>query len=305
MESTVKNLYDYLSSEVPLELRKWHVTEEETEEALALLGRDHASRNQVESAQEGDALLCRDAGDRMVPLYPGRRLPGAEEAEKSCVGRRVGDKFVCRLGDREVSLRVEEILRLEFHPVNDELIRLAGIPGVSTVAEYRIWYAGENGPKKRERAARMIAREFLEAVEEKTELSIDPEEQAAWCGVRGKMIYDAMVREGCDPHIPEEGTELLDDEEALARIVRQQKRFYRRFVISRHMARQGGCEYTREQFRKDVEKHLAVYGEEMKEMGYDLAEVSSEASFLMRMESAYDNYVAELLIKAAEQFLED
>lgn len=91
--------------------------------AHRLNSRDHASGNQVESAQEGDALLCRDAGDRMVPLYPGRRLPGAEEAEKSCVGRRVGDKFVCRLGDREVSLRVEEILRLESHPVDDELIR--------------------------------------------------------------------------------------------------------------------------------------------------------------------------------------
>ena len=305
MESIVAKLYDYLSSDIPEELRRWHVTEEEVDEALTLLGREHAAQNPVEQAEVGDSLRCRDSEGRTVLLYPGRKLPGAEEAEQSAVGRRVGETFSCRLGETEAALTVEEILRLEPHPVDGALVRLAGIAGVDTPEEYRVWYVQENGPEKRLKAAQNIARQFWEAIQEHSELSIDQAERDRWCGVRGKMMYDMDVENGRDPHIPDEGTELLSDEEALAQYVDYQEQFYRDYVLFRHISYQDGYVYTREMCEKEMAEYKASHREQLEAMGYDVNRALTDDEFLMRSEHAYMEYAFGLLTRAAEKFLED
>ena len=305
MESIVARLYDYLSTDIPEELRRWHVTGEEVDEALALLSREHAAQNPVEQAAVGDSLRCRDSAGRTVLLYPGRKLPGAEEAEQSAIGRRTGETFSCRLGAREASLTVAEILRLEPHPADDALVRLAGIEGVDTLEEYRAWYVKENDPKKRLEAAQAIARMFWEKIQEHSELAVDQAERDQWCGVRGKMMYDMDVENGRDPHIPDEGTELLSDEEALAQYVDYQKRFYRDYVLSRHISQQDGYVYTREMFEKEMAEYMASHKEQLEAMGYDMNRIFTDDDFLMKSEGAYIGHAFGVLTRAAEVYLED
>ena len=304
MGSTVTMLYDYLSAEVPQELCRWHITDEEADEALILLGRDYASQNRVEQAEEGDSLRCRDEQGRTVPLYPGRKLPGAEEAEKAALGRKSGETFACRLGTTDVRLTVEEILRLEPHPVDNALVKLAGIPEVETVAGYRDWYVRETEPKKREDAAKKITRWLWDQLGERSEISVDQSERDHWCGARGKEIYDSMVKNGYDPHIPEEGTALLSDEEALAKIVREQEEEYRKFVIARHVSRRNGFEYTKELFTKDVDQFIETFRERLLEDGFDMENAYSDDAFLSWEADAYVRHTFELLNQAAEKYLE-
>lgn len=305
MESTVTRLYDCLSEDIPEELCRWRVTEEEIDGSLALLGRDHAALGPAARAREGDTLRCRDGAGRTVLLYPGRKLPGAEEAERAALGRGAGETFSCRLGARDVSLAVEEVLRLEPHPADGALVKLAGIPGVETLADYRTWYIRENGPRKRLEAAQAIARRLWEAIRERSELSIDRAERDRWCGVRGRLMYDQDVENGCDPHIPDEGTELLSDEEALARYVDCQERFYRDYVLFRHIARLDGYEYTREMFDREMAEYIAAHRERLEAAGQDLNRTFTDDDFLMHAEGAYMNYAFGLLTRAAEKYLED
>jgi len=305
MASTVTKIYDYTSMAIPPELRSWRVTEAEVEESLALLAKDHAALQNVEQAQDGDSLRCVLPDGRTVLLYPGRGLPGAEDAEKAAIGKRAGEAFPTRVGQTDVTLEVKEILRLVDHPVDDALVHLENIPGVDSLAAYRDWYIRENNPKKREKAAATLAREFFEKMREESEFSIDEDEKAEWCRKRGKYIYDMMVENGHDPHIPDEGTELLSDEEALAQFVKGQEPMYRDFVLFRHLSQQDGYVYTHDMFVADMKKRFEDNRERWEAMGAQLEESLSDISFLMGTETAYMEHVFGMLKAAAEKYLED
>lgn len=291
MASTVSKLYDYLSADIPPELRRWHVGEEEINGALTLLSRDHASQDPVGRAEAGDSLRCRDARGRTVLLYPGRKLPGAEEAERAALGRGTGETFSCRLGTSEVTLTVEEILRLTPHPVDGALVKLAGIEGVETVEDYRAWYVRETEPKKREDAIFQIALRLFDEVKEHSEFVIDEEEKRAWCELEGREIYEGLIRAGIDPHIPDEGFVLLTDEEALEKVTAEDALpLYMTLVLSRYMSQEDGYVYTREEFEEKMVKPGMTY---------------SEFQWLEMERKYYFSYAVELLEKAAEKFLED
>lgn len=305
MGSSIVKLYTCVEADVPPELRRWHVTEEEIDESLALLARDHAAQKPVERAEIGDSLRCVDGAGKTVLLYPGRGLPGAEEAEKSAVGQAVGQRFSCRVGGTDLTLEVREILRLMDHPVDDALVRLENIPGVSDLKAYRAWYIRENAPKKREKAAQLIAWALFEKIRENSELAIDEAEKEQWCARRGKYIYDMSVEAGHDPHIPDEGVELLSDEEALARYVRSQEPMYRDFVFFRYLSQRDGFEYTRDRFLQETRDRFAEHREQYEAMGADLEDALTDISFFMNTEHAYMDHALALLVRQAETYLED
>lgn len=129
LASTVTKLYNYMAADIPEELKRWHVTEEEIRTALEVLSQEHADLARVDRVENGDAVHCAcvsgpQAG-RTVLLYPGRKLPRAEEAEATALGQRPGDRFSCRLVGSQVTLEVKEALRLTPHPVDDGLACLA------------------------------------------------------------------------------------------------------------------------------------------------------------------------------------
>ena len=89
MKSRVVSYYDYKKLEIPEELTRWHIPDEEIWKELEFQAGDHAVEKRAEDAVKiGDSVRCvcvkaskEKWKDRTVLLYPGRGLPGAESAE--------------------------------------------------------------------------------------------------------------------------------------------------------------------------------------------------------------------------------
>lgn len=87
MKSKMINCYDYTQLEVAEELGRWRYPDSEIQEELEALARDHSGEEEMEEVKEGDSVRCictesslENWKGRTVLLYPGRKLPGAEEA---------------------------------------------------------------------------------------------------------------------------------------------------------------------------------------------------------------------------------
>lgn len=141
MKGIVKKLCDIDGIAIPAEMLEVHVDDKQVEQAIRRLSLRYAKECPAEAAQKGDLVRCHaEAGDgRLVLLYPGMALPGAEEAEEAALGKAAGDAIETTLCGKPVSLTVENILRRAPVEVTDALIASIGIEGVTTVAEYRVY----------------------------------------------------------------------------------------------------------------------------------------------------------------------
>ena len=148
MRSKLTQCYDYRQLAVPEELKKWRFPESQIDEELEALARDHSSEQQMEGpVKDGHSVQCTCLKDekgnwegRTVLLYPGRSLPGAQEAEQAVLGKRQGETFSCQLKARTLVLKVEKVVEKRTLTVGDTLVGLLGLPGVETVEDYRRWY---------------------------------------------------------------------------------------------------------------------------------------------------------------------
>lgn len=301
MQSTIKKLFDLTGADISAEERRWHVTEEETRRALEALSKKHAAVQEAERVQLGDTAVCRTGDGETVLLYPGRDLPGAEEAEAASIGRTAEEVFHCRLGRMDVELRVEKILRLLPRPIDDALAALEGLPGVRTLEDFRSWHIREAGAKKRADAVKVIRRRLFQELLEKSEFALLEEEQDRWCREISKASFDVMLQMGQDPHIPEEGTELLTDEEALELLYREYLPMFREHVAYRYLSQQDGYECTQEEQRQEQERVRA----ERAAQGRSEDVGPAFAPFVLYEFGAYMDRGTDILTTAAEKYLED
>ena len=80
MKSKIIDFFDYNTLEIPTELKKWHIPEEEIQNELEALAADNASQAEVTAAiAVGDSVrcVCTACGEkawigRTVLIYPGR-----------------------------------------------------------------------------------------------------------------------------------------------------------------------------------------------------------------------------------------
>lgn len=98
-----------------------------------------------------------------------------------------------------------------------------------------------------------------------------------------------MVQIGQDPHIPEEGTELLTDEEALEQIYREHLPVFRKHVAYRYLAGREGYVCTREEYQR----------------AQDAGEVRESEPLILYEYEAYMVRGIDILTAAAEKYLED
>ncbi len=303
MQSKVVKLYDYMQTEIPDEVREWKITDGEILEALELLGKDHARLSRVESVKKGDSVVCvcTEGTDTMkrrtILLYPGRSLTGAEEAESTVIGCKKGDLFSCMLAQGKVTLLVKEIFSMLDMPVSDELVQAEEIEGVTTLEEFYQWYRKEYTPKKRGKAQQAIAQILFLELEKHTEVKFDEEEKKQWMKNSGENLYNLMIESGHDPHIPEDGLDLLSDEEALQKVIMSQEPLFKRMVICRYISEKEGYICSEEEFQKRLKETI--------EQGLMEEKDIEKVNFEMYAESTYEQRTAELLIKQAEQFLEE
>ena len=267
MKSQVTALYDIDKIAVPAELCVWRVDEAETDARVSALAMEYAAETAVETAAEGDRVICRGAensplADRTVLIFPGRAISGAEEAERAVVGKKVGEQAAMTLAGAETVLTIEEILRRQPAAVDDELIQKQEIDGVTTVAGYRAYFRNQREQSNRDMAVRQISSHLFQELAERSDFDIDRGEMDAWTGKRAALMFRYMLEEGEDPRLPEEGFEILTDEQAIAKIAESLESQFKETLVCRALCRQNGICFTAEDIQSELEQIRAAEGTE-------------------------------------------
>ncbi len=298
MKSIVTKLCDISNLTVPEELGKWHMRPEEVEDRLNTLARIHAQEFHPDTVLPGDSVRLGCPGRMDVLLFPGLGLPGAEEAEKAVTGLHVGDTLTAPINGRGMTMTVSEILRRVPGAITDALVQAEKIDGVSTVDQYRRWYWETTEARNRESALKEIAFSLLESIRECSEYALDPKEADEWTQKRAEAAFNESIAMGEDPHIPDEGFELLTDEQAIARLKEQVLPEFQMVLVSRKLCEARGISLTWEDVREEFEQLMPpeARGETAEE------QESIRTAFL---ESAFVTKAFELLCVTAEKFLED
>ncbi len=304
MNSRIVNCYDYKTLKVPEELGRWHISDSEIEAELEALAKDHSGEGETDGEiQDGDCVRCictktskENWEGRAVLLYPGRKLPGAEEAEEAVLGRKSGEEFECKVKDVVLNLRIERAVRLQVMQVCDELMEKAGILGVRTVEDYYRWYHEQHDKERKDKACIRIAQYWLEEMSKRSDFDIDEEEKLRWCGERARLMHIAMHAAGYDTtKTPEGGT--ITEEEALRRTAEEQKRYFVPYVMYVYFSEKDGFTVTEEDFVAEIEKMAAERGEKAEEL-------MKQADITVFRERAYQEHTFHLLMAEAEKYLE-
>lgn len=294
MESKIIKLFDYRTVPVPPDMTRWRIPADEINRQLETIALSRARQVPAETVECGDAVCCEFAGDTALPgrdivlLYPGRNLPGAEEAETAVIGKTVGECFQCSIRETALTLRVREILRNCPAAVSDELIQQEGIEGVSTVEEYVRWFRGKEEPARRSNACVEIALFWLQQMSVHSEAYIVEEEQQAYVRQAARNLFDMMLQWGEDPRIPEEGLEILTEEEALIRLEEKTKPSFLYPAVCEMLSNQHGIFYGEAELEEEYRKMA------------DSAQSSIEE---MRKESPPEALLASLYSQAAVRLL--
>lgn len=237
MKSTITKLYDRSQYQPGDQLRRWRVSQQQIQAKLDKLCADHAGEMDVEIVCAGDSVACR--GESQSPLwnrplllfYPGHGLCD-KALEDAILGMTVGESKTVSTAGIRVTLTVTRIVRRVPSPLTDELVRLEKMEGVDTVEAYKTWYRKTTEEANREQALHAVIKDILRTITENSEVSIDPEEESAWCKAAGDYDYDRDVRAGDDPTIPEEGIEFLTEEQARQKYYEEMKPYFRAYAVN-------------------------------------------------------------------------
>lgn len=295
MKSTVAKLYDYRKSTVPEEMTRWRVGPGELDDQLETLARAHAAEFRADTVQAGDSVRLTRAGGRDVLLYPGLSLPGAEEAEGTAVGLHVGDALTAPVNGTALTMTVAEILRRAPAAIDDALVQAEHIDGVSTLEEYRRWYQAKAEEENKSSAAKNIAFFLLDELRDKSEYALDQAELDDWMSQRAQQIFDESIAMGEDPHIPDEGVELLTDEQAIEQIKAQLPPEFKMVLVCDELCGREGLPTAWEDLREEFEQFMPP----------DAAEEEREQAKAMFLENAPMTKAFDWLREKAEQYLED
>lgn len=218
MNAVVKKLCDIESIDIPAEMLSVCVDEQEVQRDLKRLGLRYAAESEAEIAEAGDTVCCRADAEsypdgRVILLYTAAVLPGAEEAEKAAVGKRLGESFDTALAGRAVHLTVEKILRRTPAEVNDALVASIGIEGVSTVEEYQAYAREKRAADQRLEKSKEITRYLADKMTTESEFEFDAAE------------LEKKIDEEIELYIADYGEESLDmtQEEMRAAIADQMR----------------------------------------------------------------------------------
>ncbi len=303
MQSKIIKLFDYRTAEIPHEMTLWRVTQDEIDRQLRAVALRHAEQITVDTVQAGDGVCCEQAGDAVLPgreavlLYPGRNLPGAEEAEKAVLGRKPGETFQTVIKDKALTLRVREITRSRLPEIDDRLIQKEKLEGVDTLEDYIRWYRSREEKERRENACQEIAFYWLRLMAAKSDAEIVEEERRAYMAESARYWFDVMVSNGEDPCVPEDGTEFLTEEQALEKLGESYKDSFLMGAVYELVAKERGVTITDEAMEKEY-RTMAEFSH------ITVEQCQKELPPDKLRESMYMEAVAELLGREAETFLE-
>lgn len=298
MKSIVSKLCDSSRLTVPEELTQWRIGPDALEKQLEMLAAASAEEFQPDTVQTGDSVRLSCPGRTDVLLFPGLALPGAEEAEKAVVGHSVADTLTAPIGGTLRTMTVREIRRRVPAAINDALAQAQGIEGVTTLDAYRRWYQAKAEEQNKSGAAKEIAFYLLEQIRDGSEYSLDQEEMREWIDTQARQRFEDSIAMGEDPHIPDEGFELLTDEQAIDRIKAELVPEFKMILTGQAICEQAGIPITWEDLRGEFEQLMPPEQE-------GVTEEEREEAKAMFMESTPITKAFEVLCQEAEQYLED
>lgn len=303
MKSTITQLYDYRQLVIPKELCLWRVKDEEVQAQLDTLSRNHAFEADVQEVLTGDSVACRGESAAVrwnretLLFYPGRGLCDSA-LENACVGAKLGEKRTVRTSEGEITLTVKRIVRRSNMSIGDELVKLEGIEGVETVADYKRWYREEKETFYRQRACYQCASFLLREIEKNSAISIDVQEKDEWLWDRVNTLYDALVAAGCDPKIPAEGFDFLTEEQAKDKMYQENEPFFASYVIQAYIAEKLSGQTMEQICQEGLETLAAEHGMTVEALRATSSEGMIAGKFAM-------DKAMELLGEYAKQFLEE
>lgn len=290
MEIKVREIYDVSQIEVPKELGLWKVSDEQMDAQLKVLARLAAQDIPADKAQAGDCVRCiclsGELEGREVLLYPGMKIPGAEQAEAAVEGCGAGDVIHTVLnGDAELQIR--EILRRKPAEVDDALIESLCMEGVGTLEAYRAWYKKTTAESNQTQAVKQIQNYMLDELAARSVVEADEAEmeRGAEAQARQRFAFD-METGGMQMELTDEMLEELKQESRLQ---------MRRDAVEKAFCEEQGFTFTPDMF----EEEMREIAEMMPGMDDMLDEYRS-----MYVQSAYSNKARELLEEQAKSWLE-
>lgn len=313
-KSKVVRLYDYHLSEIPEELKHWRVTDGEIQEKLEVMAARHIIFSPVEDVETGDSVRCvciegTSLKERVtVLLYPGRNL--ALQAETDVLGRKRGEAFHTTVGDTNLCLRVEEILRRCPPPtVTDELVRMEHIQGVDSIESYARWYREQNESSRQRGNCWKITAFWSREIAKKSEFAIDKAERDEYIHFWGRWQYDAQIQSGVDPRIPDEGTELLTEEQAIEKYAQEiYIGTFSMILAKRSLEDQKGIVFEEGDDVRRYEKLLAEYHiteeEYFKGLGLEFNEENKRDILADMRDQVLDDKLNSILTKEAMTYME-
>ena len=298
MKSKMTECYDYRLLEVPEELKKWKIPDSEISQELENLARDHSTEEIVENEiQEGDCVRCiNEETKQTVLLYPGLKLPGAEQAEGDCLGKKAKDVFSTAIRGKETTLFVEKVIRRHRVEVGEELMKKLNLPGVTAVEDYYQWYHQTHDGERKQKACYGIVKFWLTEMSERSQFSVDEEEKKAWCYGKARLMYDGMQRAGYDMRKRQDGS-VVTEEQAVADAAAAQEMYFIPYLMYTYFCEKDGFVITEEIYLKEVEK---IANERKMKLEDALAQ-STMDSFC---EVKYQDHTFLKLAKEAEKYLE-
>ena len=305
MNSSVLQCCDYISLPIPVESTRWKISDEEILQELQALSADHAVERQVtRPVQTGDCVrcVCRDAADdawkgRVVLLYPGRAMPGAEQAEQAVLGHSAGEVFASEISGTTMQLEITDVICHQSLPLGDELVQTLALPGVETVEDYKGWYRQQHDGERRQKACYAIVSYWLKQIADRSEIRVDEAERRDWTLHRARKLFPALLRAGIDARKPRDGGEPLTEEQAIEAIAREQERYFVPFVIYCYF-----CD--RDHFSLTEQDYLAELEQLGAQRGLTLEEAKEQSDFTFYLEQKYQEHTYLLLSREAEAFLE-
>lgn len=270
MKTKVTKLFDVDQIPTPEDLPDWHVDEAAVDGLLDSLALRHAAETEEREAQTGDTVFCAAGGKyagRTVLVYPGRHMPGAEAAEKAVLGAAPGATVETELGGAPAVLTVKKIVRRAPAKIDDKLIQGEHIDGVDTVESYRVYIKNKTEEQNRSLSAKHLSASLREELIARSAYEVDEAEQEAWTDKAAREMLKMYEAEGIDPHVPEEGTDFLTDEEVLENFKTQLRPQFLALAVSRAFCAGRGVAFGEEERKLYADN--GVTGEQAEESFMD------------------------------------
>ena len=286
MIGSVNKLYDIDSVVIPAELLDIHVDEQNVEMGMRQLAMRYATECPAEVIEKGDVVYALPdkesyADGRVILIFTGIDMPGAEIASQDVLGAKVGDAVSTELYAQQVTLVVQKIVRRVPAPIDDQLAIRMGIVGVTTVEECRSYLREKALADIRLENSKEIAHIYVDALHKNSTYEYDEAEAKAYID----SVYDEVAAEYASY-----GMEL--SEEQLRQDILEQKK--QEWMI-RAFCEDHGLEVDTSEVESEAEQMMEM----MALMGED---VSDREKYLeMSLSGAYANQFFMYIEKLAEE----